>query len=149
MAFQFKLEQILTYRQNLEEQAQLNLTREKNILMRLKDRLAEFVQDLQRLITALEERKKKSIPAAEFALAMEGISFKEDQIQGQKNLIDKQQRVVEKARYALFERVKERKVIEKLKEKGYRDYLKESVRKDQAESDEKATIRFSRQVQSR
>ena len=48
-----------------------------------------------------------------------------------------------------MKKVKERKVIEKLREKSYRDYLKESIRKEQADSDEKAAIRFGRQVQQR
>ena len=148
MAFHFKLEQVLTYRRNLEEQAQLNLAKEKTILDNFKMQLATLTTERCAFIDSLEERKKKSVPAAEYSFRMECIEKKEAEIEEQNSVVAKQKRIMEKARFALFERVKERKVIEKLREKDLQEYTKESIRKEQKELDEKATIRFGRVVQS-
>lgn len=148
MAFHFKLEQVLTYRRNLEEQAQLNLAKEKTILDNFKRQLAALKTERFTFIDSLEERKKKSVPAAEFSFRMECIEKKEAEIEEQNTVVEKQKSIMEKARFALFERVKERKVIEKLREKDLQEYTKENIRKEQKELDEKATIRFGRAVQS-
>ncbi len=148
MAFQFKLEQVLSYRRNLEEQAQLNLAKEKVILDNFKRQLARLRSERLAFINSLEERKKKSIPAVEFSFRQECIDAKEFEIEEQIVVVEKQKRVMEKARFALFEKVKERKIIEKLREKNLQEYTTESLRKEQSELDEKATIRFGRTVQS-
>ena len=150
MAFRFKLEQVLRYRENLEEQAQLNLVREQRQLDSFKKQLAGLEAELARLLEGFEARKAAgSLSVGEFAFGMEGIRFKERQIEGQQQAVSRQQRVVEKARFALFERVKARKVIDKLREKQQRDYLKESLHQEQKEADEKASIRHGRRVQQR
>ncbi len=148
MAFQFKLEQVLSYRRNLEEQAQLNLAKEKVILDNFKRQLARLRSERLAFINSLEERKKKSIPAVEFSFRQECIDAKEFEIEEQIVVVEKQKRIMEKARFALFEKVKERKIIEKLREKNLQEYTTESLRKEQSELDEKATIRFGRTVQS-
>ena len=147
MAFHFKLEQVLTYRRNLEEQAQLNLAKVKTILDNFKRQLVNLKTERLAFIDNLEERKKKSVPAPEFSFYMECIETKEAEIEEQNTVVEKQKSIIEKARFALFERVKERKVIEKLREKGLQEYTKESIRKEQNELDEKATFRFGRSVQ--
>lgn len=149
MTFQFKFESVLSLRRNLEEQAMLKLALEKDVLDDLVKKLARLQRERLALIDALEEKKKQSISIALFAVYMEGIGRKETDIEDQTAAIDRQKRVIEKARYALFEKVKERKIIEKLREKEYRDYLREDARKEQHENDEKTTLRHGRRNASR
>ena len=147
MAFNFKLEQILTYRRNLEEQAQLNLAKETKTLDVLYAQLAQFRAERQVLINRFEELKKQAISGSDFSFFMEGIHFKENEIGAQIKKIEKQKRVVEKSRFVLFEKVKEKKIIEKLREKQARDYIKEADKKELKENDEKATMHYSRNMQ--
>lgn len=144
MAYKFKLETVITYRQNLEDLAREKLVREEHILKNHIERLARLKQERQAMIDDLEERKKKSLPASLFSFFMDGIQLKENAIQLQDTTIESQRQVVERVREDLQEKVKARKVIEKAKERDYQNYLKEYLRREQNESDEMAILRFGR-----
>lgn len=144
MAYKFKLETVITYRQNLEDLAKEKLVREEHILRNHIERLATLKEERQAMIVDLEERKKKSLPASLFSFFMDGIQLKENAIQMQNNTIESQRQVVERVRKDLHEKVKARKVIEKAKERDYQKYLKEYLRREQNESDEMAILRFGR-----
>ena len=146
MAYQFKLEAVLTYRQNLEDMAKEKLVREEFILRNHIEGLARLKEERQDMIKDFEERKKKSIPAALYSFYMDGIQLKERAIHIQNNTIESQRQVVAKARQDLYEKVKGRKIIEKAKERDYQNYMKEFLRRSQNESDEMAILRFGRNV---
>jgi len=101
MAYQFKLEAVLTYRQNLEDLAKEKLVREEFILRNHIEKLARLKEERQDMIKDFEERKKKSIPAALYTFYMDGIQLKERAIQIQNNTIESQRQVVAKARQDL------------------------------------------------
>ena len=144
MAYKFKLETVLTYRQNLEDLAKEKLAREERILRNHIERLARLKEERLAMISELEERKKTSLPASLYSFYMDGIQLKESAIQMQITVIESQRQVVEQARKDLEDKVKARKVIEKAKERDYQNYLKEYLRRTQNESDEMAILRFGR-----
>lgn len=144
MAYIFRLETLLVYRRNLEEQAQLALAQEVQTLLDHQGYLADLHDTRQRIAEDFEERKKKSMSASMFAFCMDSIRRKEREIQAQQAVIEDQQAVVDKFRAKLSERVKDRKVIEKAKEKDYRKYQQEQLRKEQNEGDEQAILRAGR-----
>ncbi len=146
MPYRFKLETVLTYRQNLEDLAKEKLARGEHILRNHIEGLARLKEERQAMIRDFEGRKKKSIPAALYTFYMDGIQLKERAIQIQKNTIDSQRHVVAKTRQDLQDKVKARKIIEKAKERDYQNYMKEFLRKSQNESDEMAILRFGRSV---
>jgi len=144
MAYRFRLETLLTYRRNLEEQAQLELARQMQELVDREERLVDLRESRARIIDDFEERKKQSLRAPLFSFYMEAIRRKERDIEAQLAVIAQQQQVVEAARRQLTERVQSRKVIEKAREKDYQKYLREFLRKEQVESDEQAILRAGR-----
>jgi len=144
MAYHFKLEPLLTYRRNLEERAQLKLAREQRILGEHIRRLSELRLDRQRIVEDLEERKKRRMPVVLYSFYMECIRNKEREIQVQSNMIEAQKKVVEMVRKELLEKVKERKVIERVREKDYRNYMQEILKKELQEGDEQAVLRYGR-----
>lgn len=146
MAYRFRLETVLTYRQNLEELAQQKLATEQIMLKKHLQRLEELRAERQEMIDDFEERKKKSLAAALFSFLMEGINAKEREIQVQRTTVETQRRVVETAREKLKDRIKDRKVIERARERDYQKYMKEFLRKEQNESDEQAVLRYGRNI---
>lgn len=147
MAYRFRLESVLIYRNNLEELAQQKLFGEQIILKNHIQRLEELKAERIIMIEDFEQRKKKRLSAAFFAFYMEGINAKDREIQFQNTTIESQRKVVEMAREELKEKVKDRKVIERAKERDYQKYLQEFLRKEQKESDEQAILRYGRNVQ--
>ncbi|MCB2183838.1 MAG: flagellar export protein FliJ [Desulfobulbaceae bacterium] len=146
MAFHFKLEPVLTVRRNIEEQVQLELAREQMVLNNYQRRLADLNQKRLQLSRDMEMRKKKTMGASMYLFYMEGLRVLELQIHILQNGIESQKQVVEKVRSRLAEAMKERKVIDVLREKDLQDYLADMRRKEQNESDEQALLRYGRGV---
>jgi flagellar FliJ protein len=144
MAFRFKLEAVLSVRRNFEEQAQLRLAGEQVILDGHTKRLADLGTERSLIIDGLEDRKRAGMQASFFSLYVEGIRNKDRQIEAQTAAVEKQRQVVEAARMDLTERVKEREIIERLREKDYRNYLKGLLAVEQKENDDLMVLRFNR-----
>ncbi|MBU0965744.1 MAG: flagellar export protein FliJ [Proteobacteria bacterium] len=146
MAFQFRLESVLTVRKNIEEQVQLKLAREQMMLQKHLLRFAELQEKRRELCEAMEERKKKPISGSLFLYYMEAMRIQELQLRILQTTIASQQQIVEKVRSELTEAMKKRKIIEVLREKELQKYLQEARRKEQNESDEQALLRHGRGI---
>ena len=144
MPYTFKLEAVITYRQNLEDLAKEKHAREEWILRNHIERLARLKDERQAMIRGFEERKKTSLSASLYTFYMDGIQLKENAIQMQHTVIESQRQIVEGARKDLEEKVKARKIIEKAKERDYQEYMQDYLRRVQNESDEMAILRFGR-----
>lgn len=144
MAYHFKLEAVLNYRRNLEELAQQKLGREMLILESHNARLASLKEKRVAVIAEFEEAKKKQMAAPMFSFYMESIRLMEREIEGVRQMIASQHKAVELARLALAEKVRDKKVMEKAKERDYRNYQSETMKKEQNEADEQMVLRFGR-----
>lgn len=144
MAYRFRLETVLDYRRNLEEVAQQKLARELVALEGLVEHLAALEGDFSRLIQELEIRKQKLMRAPFYSLYMQAIDRKEGDIARQHRMIKAQNRVVERARAQLLEKVKSRQVMEKARERDQEKYFQVELKKEQDAGDEQMVLRFNR-----
>ncbi len=142
MAYVFKFEALLTFRKSLEEKAQLKLAREQSILDNHIRHLSYLKDERERTIYDFEEKKKRQMTASLFSFYMDAIRMREWEIEEENRKIVRQQQGVDKARSELLETVKDRKVIEKVREKDYREFIREQLRKAQVEGDEQVLLRF-------
>jgi flagellar protein FliJ len=146
MAYQYKLETLLTVRRNFEEQAQQKLAHELFVLANHKKHLDELEEQRLALFAVLEEKKQQTISAAMFSFYVEAIHMKNRQIAFQHNAVLAQQEMIETVRADLLVKVKARKVVERLKEKDLLAWKQEMIRKEQIESDEQAVMRFGKEA---
>ncbi len=144
MAYHFKLETVLGLRRNLEEVAQQKLARELTLLEQHKLRLAELKQQRQELIAEFEEEKRQQMLAPVFALYVEGIFRKEQEVEDGLARIEAQQGAVVQARAELTVKVQDKKVMEKARERDYQKFLLAGLKKEQNEADEMMVLRFGR-----
>lgn len=144
MAYTFRLESVLNYRRNLEEVAQQQLAREQVVLDGYREELARLEAELVRFVEELEQRKQKAMVAPLYSLYMQAIDRKERDIARQQQVIAAQINAVEQARQALVERVKDRKVMEKARERDQEKYLRGVLQQEQKASDEQMVLRFHR-----
>jgi len=140
MAFIFKLQTLLHYRETLEEQAQLKLAREQQQLVLQENRLADLHEQRQRTIEELERRKKKLMPASLYAFFTDVLSMTENAMDQQRENIAAQKKIIDRVRREVIERMRQRKVIDQIRKKDYQTYLLESMRKELKENDEQAIL---------
>lgn len=146
MAYHYKLETLLTVRRNFEEQAQQRLAHELFVLENHKKYLADLEEQRLDLYATLEKKKEQAMSAAIFSFYVEAIHMKNRQIVFQHNAVLAQQEMIEGVRADLLNKVKARKVVERLKEKDFLAWRQELIRKEQIESDEQAVMRFGKEV---
>jgi len=146
VAFQFKLEAVLTIRKNTEEKVQQKLAKEQMMLQNHQLRHVDLLQKRQQLSEDMEERKKKPIHGNLFLYYMEAMRVQELQLRMLRNTIAAQQQIVDRARAELAEAMKKRKTLDSLREREYRKYQIEARRKEQNESDEQALLRHGRGI---
>lgn len=144
MAYRFKLETVLGVRRNLEELAQQKLAREITLLGEQKSRLAALMQQRQELIAEFEEEKHKQMLAPLFAFYMEGIFRKEQEVEAGRALVKAQHGAVVQAREELAGKMRDKKVMEKARERDYQKFLLAALKKEQKEADEQMVLRFKR-----
>ncbi len=142
--FKFRLEKVLLYKEQLEKEvkaklAELNAQREQ-----LKKRYESLKQD-----ELFQEQKLSQTPVNEMGerwlLDNYIKALRQDIQQTQKN-ISMLEMQIEKNRKELAEKAKDRKIMEKLKEKHFEYYKKEEQLKEQRNLDEIASIRFKAQT---
>ncbi|MFH7320330.1 flagellar export protein FliJ [Desulfurivibrio sp. D14AmB] len=144
MAYRFRFESVLGYRRNLEELARQKLALAQAQLERQQSRLAEITAELAQAITLFEERKRQPIPAPLYIMFVDGIERRERDLDRQRQALSSQRQVVEQVRQELVGRMRERKIMEKARERDYEEYLREELKKEQAELDEQMILRFGR-----
>ena len=144
MAYHFKLETILGLRRNLEELAQQKLARELALLAEEKLRLAALQQERKELIAEFEEEKRWKMSAPVFAFYVEGIFRKEQEIEAGFARVEARQAAVVRAREELAAKMRDKKVMEKARERDYQKFLLAALKKEQNEADEQMVLRFGR-----
>jgi len=144
MAYHFKLETILGLRRNLEELAQQKLARELALLAAEKLRLAALQQERREMIAEFEEEKCRKISAPLFAFYVEGIFRKEQEIEAGFARVEAGQAAVVRAREELAAKMRDKKVMEKARERDYQKFLLAALKKEQNEADEQMVLRFGR-----
>ena len=139
-AYKFSMEKVLEWRTNVEKTTmeefsilQNELLQEKQVLTSLKDQHHKS-----------KEQDLKTFNVNELMQQHLYIQNIEEKIEEQSQLIFKKKDLVEEAREELVIAQKDRKIIEKLKEKDTNEYEQNIRAMEQKELDEMAVLRFNR-----
>ena len=142
--FKFSLEKVLKYREQLENEAKALAAGLQQKSQALKDRYAQLKQEER-----LQEQKLAATPFSQsgdrWLIDMYIKAIRQDIAQTQTD-IAKTDAELEQAKRVLAEKSKDRKIMEKLKEKHFEQYKKEEQLKEQRNLDEIANIRFKAQT---
>ena len=142
--FKFALEKVLQYKEQLENEVKAKLADLGAKKQMSEKRLAGLKQD-----ELFQEQKLSKTPVHEtgerWLIDNYIKAIRQDIQQTQKNIALLDTRI-EQTRIELAEKAKDRKVMEKLKEKHFELYKKEEQLKEQRNLDEIASIRFKAQT---
>ncbi len=121
------------------------LAHEIFVLGNHKKYLGDLINQRLELVDSLTEYKKKqAMQAAMLSFYVDSIDQKDWQIGMQRHAIAAQENAVAEVRVELLEKVRARKIVERLREKDFLAYTKEELRKTQIEDDEQAVVRFTK-----
>ncbi len=145
MAFKFSLEQVLRYRTQLEQEAKGNFAKAENERLREQKRLRSIMQTLE-----FEQNRLASLTPNELdnRWVIENFikGLRVDLVESQRHLAYWMQKADE-AKKILIEKAKDKKILEKLKEKQERKYVEEEKHREQRFFDEITTGKKSRQTE--
>ncbi len=136
MAVKFKLQAVLKYRKTLEEHAQQRLAELLSIETQLRLRYREASGHLERLSSQLLQKQQTGLSILEIRLyedQMEHHRLQSEQLLQQLNELTG---LIAERRQELMFAARERKIIEKLKEKQLAEYLRKLDHKERVMLDE-------------
>ena len=149
MRFSFPLEALLNWKRSLEESSQIRLA---EMVTRLKVQEQEIEKLILKRLSYEQKLKEKSqggMRVGEYLLYKQ---FAED---SRKDLLSKEEkkrqtlREIEEEREKLIGLMKEKKILLKLKEKEFKNFLYQSEKAEQKQNDEIVTLKYPPSLKKR
>lgn len=140
--FVFKLEKVLEFRTQLEDQAKLALSKALQDMQEQAARVERLEKDLASCLEEMSRIKQMTQPELWLWSGWRN-RLELDKKQAQAKLAGLE-RLVEERRRDLVAKAKDRKLLEKLRAKQAVRHGQEEQRKEQSAFDETATLRFGR-----
>lgn len=140
--FVFKMQQLLNIKTQIEEsikndlgKAVKEIEKQKKILKELQDKKRDYLKDIkEKMISGISVQKMKEFNAF--------ISALENKIIYQKKVVNDVEIAADKIRERLVEIMKERKMLEKLKEKKLQEFKHEEQKKEELALGEVASYKY-------
>ena len=145
MSFKFKYESLLSYRQHLKEKAEIDLVWAQQQLKSCRIVLEGYQEDQNKASRNLESSLKEKISShllSEHSYYMKAL---EDRIQTQELEVNGWEKVVKEKMNILLTKMKQYKVIEKLKEKNFKKWNQDQNLLEQKSINETAIIRHGKE----
>lgn len=150
MKFKFKLQKVLQHRKVLENLAQAEFAEAQLNLQKAEERLQTMKNEIHKSEFRRHEILTSRRSAGMMLSPIEELKQIDDFLKGQKIVIERQQqkvqdlqKTVEIRREILRNKVQEVKIIDKLKEKQKAEFISEFEKEEQAQMDERASLRHS------
>ena len=142
--YKFSLEPVLKYRKLLEEDLQKDFAVLKRQLLDEKVRLSNFEQVRDRFSGELQQKQVKSISVSDILLYTDYLQEVSKEIKKQSEKILEAEKRVDQKREELVGAMKNRKIIDRLREKGLKAHVQELSKKEQDLMNEAAINIFNK-----
>ncbi|MBQ9405616.1 MAG: flagellar export protein FliJ [Desulfovibrio sp.] len=140
MPFHFKMQKVLDYREQLEEEAKIDLAQKEQKLQTACVRFDNLKLELRSAEDRLSEAALRS--AAEGWLQQQYVKGLRNDVAEAAMQTRMLRQLVDEARKLLSERAIDRKLLDKLKERQKNTFLHDAYLKEQRINDETATLRY-------
>lgn len=141
MGFSFNLQALLNWKRDLEERSQTRLAEKARKLRIVEDHLERLRHERSSCEETLRKRSSGGIAASEFLLYREFLEHRGEALLAGKGRRDEIAREVEKEREILLGLMKEKKILERLKEKRRKAFEWEMDKKEAKEQDDLSVMR--------
>ena len=140
--YKFPLRAVLNHRKFLEETLQKELGLLKKVLLDETKKLSDIKKDRTKISMELQKKQKGCINISETLTYVRYIEQLSKQLERQKETVLDVEKDVNLKREELMSAIKNRKMLEKLKENGYSIYKNKLLRDEQNFINEMASVRF-------
>jgi len=141
MAFKFRYESLLVYRNYLKEKAEMDLARAIRELKMCEQTLEDMVQDRVRAAARLDMDLGSPMDAGVMRSTIDYLSDMADKIRAQTDQVINREKAVRQERQHLLSKTKEYKIMENLKERDRGKWKMEQERKERIRLNEIAVLR--------
>lgn len=142
--FVFKMQSVLDAKKTQEEQALADFKAYSVLLEEEKGKLAAMEEQKEVLLMELRRSKNTTAKAASVDLHISYLKVWERRMAQQRVLILKMAQELEKRRQTLMTIMKDRKILENLKERHLADYRRQQSFQERRTADEMAILRHER-----
>lgn len=142
--YKFQLNSLLNHRKFIEDALQKDLAVLKKILAKERKKLLDYKETENRLKVELQHKRKVSITSSENLLYINYFYRLSKDLNIQKEKVLKAERAFGQKRNELIEAMKNRKMLDKLKEKRLKSYIRELEKTELDFLNEVAINRFNR-----
>lgn len=140
--FAFRLESVLKLKTQMEDNAKNNLARATKELENQKTYLEQLKNVNDASINSLTVEVDEGIPVYRVRLYNNYLSLMKEKIVNQKENVNVAEHNVDTNREVLIKAMQERKVLEKLKDKKFDEYIKDQNKAEQLGIDELNSFKF-------
>lgn len=142
--YQFTLQALLNHRKSIEETLQKELSVVKRLLADEKKKLTDYERARNKFLVELQQKQRKSITVSENLLYCNFFVRLDSELDGQRNIVPDIEKNFDRKRDALIKAMKERKILEKLKEKRLKAYNNKLMKNERDFLNEAAINMFNR-----
>jgi len=134
--FEFRLKNILNFRQHLYKTAQISLAVAQQQYQKIHEQREELNEEINRQDQVWKEKQECGMGAAEHCFYRDYLESLERRLATLDEQLEKALNEVEQARQALLERKKEAQILDSLEQDAKQDYRIFQQRKEQQQLDE-------------
>lgn len=140
--FKYTLQAVLDHRQRFEEQVQVELAELRRALAEDKRRLERIIDEERKNLFDLQKARDVARPVSIIAaLIARGEELRKN-FRNQQEAIERASAELEECRNRLVEAMREKEMLERLKEKQKKAYIQDRKRRELKVSDEAGRLRF-------
>lgn len=143
-AFEFRLQTKLDITERQEDIARVEVAERQKAYQSAVDKLESLIQHMEDLHGMLRQKNNGSLPVQEVIAVKEYQGVLKERISYQRKVVKQAESELEEAQQVLLEIMKERKTLDRLREREYFEYLCEVMRQEQNQIDEVAIVQYIR-----
>ncbi len=148
MAFRFRFENILKYRENIEKQKSLEFLNAENAYKHQIKKVKQLEEKRDEIFSSMKELSSSpNFDIVSFNMLRSFVLKIEEDIRFEREVLFQLKEVMDLKRQELIKASQEKKVMEKLKEKDYNSYIEFMNRKETIELDEIASKAYNKRKQ--
>ena len=140
--FKFEMANILSLKENIATQKEQEFGKAVQLLVAEQKKLDDLEKNKSDAMAYLRGEMGIKIQPAEFQRTQVYVEFLKEKIKEQKEVIKRALQFVEHKRYELIEATKEKKMLEKLKEKKFEAYTEEEKQAEGKTVDEVVSYKY-------
>ena len=144
--YRFNLEPVLNHRRLVEETLQKDLAILKISLIDENERLITYEESKIQLLEELQQIQKEGTTTSDILLYLPFIEQVSKEIERQKKRVLELEKQVEQNLRDLLEATKNKKALQKLKEKAFKTYNQKLIKNEQDFLNEVAVSQFNRRI---